>query len=254
MPMPDKLKRGEYKFNEETIAHVRLIRGYPLVFFDGKWDELAPFILQKIKEDVEAKSPHKASIESTAEPEVNIAEVKQQEEPQPEEEEMMPEPEPEPEQKDTKNEDLAAQRKRNEVEAKKEFFFLTALAVKMSSEMREDVCMISNQDLYDKAIEDNIEFFKYYEWIKTELLKSYLESSRKERFKSMGKTDDGVDDDDGKSNLRGQRVSVMSSLARREMLKAAKDKETSARAQFQPSERFSQSANDSNRPTIIIKD
>ena len=65
-----RFRRGEYKFPAEAIAAVRLIRGQALgalllffkfscylsalrdsVRFDGNWEELGPFILQKLKED-----------------------------------------------------------------------------------------------------------------------------------------------------------------------------------------------------------
>lgn len=45
-----------------------------------------------------------------------------------------------------------------DTEAKKEFFFLTALAVKMTSDLREDVCIISSQELFDKACEEDVHF------------------------------------------------------------------------------------------------
>lgn len=58
-----------------------------------------------------------------------------------------------PEQEEKARKDKEREERRiAELTAKQEFFFLTALAVKMTHELREDVCVVSSEELWQKVI------------------------------------------------------------------------------------------------------
>jgi len=195
LPCPERILFGEYRFNPNTTAHVRVIRGEPLVRYNNQWEDLQVFILQKLKEDVEAsiRTPETKEADPTPAPEPIV-------------EEEVPAPQTP---KD------AEARRREEMEAKKEFFFLTALAVKMTSELREDMCIVSSADLWEKACEERLSFYEFHDWIKVELRKCVLSNTRKERFKNMDSAGE-----ESSSALREQRANVLHSIQRRHVLQA----------------------------------
>jgi len=95
-------------------------------------------------------------------------------------------------------------KKEADINAKKEFFYLTALAVKMNHELQEDAQVIPTQELYEKALQQDIPFNQYAEWIQKELTKSYLVSEHGERVRGQSIGD-----------LRERRRKTVSSLQKR---------------------------------------
>jgi len=94
-------------------------------------------------------------------------------------------------------------RAQQDVTAKKDFFYLTALAVKLKHDLREDVVIVRTDELFAKAVMEEVPFYTFAEWIHLELTKAYLDSSRKNRLATV--TGDN-------SQLRAQRKNVMTSL------------------------------------------
>jgi len=55
-----------------------------------------------------------------------------------------------------------------------EFFYLTALAVKMTHALGEDTLSVPTEELWLKAIDESIPFHRFHNWIENELTKRYL--------------------------------------------------------------------------------
>jgi len=88
--------------------------------------------------------------------------------------------------------------------AKKEFFYLTALACKLNHDLKEDLSSIPTSDLYEKALKEEVPFFRFGEWIEKEMTKSYLASSRDKRLQDLQS-----------GNLRDRRAQSIQSIQKR---------------------------------------
>jgi len=95
--------------------------------------------------------------------------------------------------------------KTSDYTARKEFFFLTALSVKMTHELRQDIQITSNQELFNRSLEAGKEFYEYNDFIKTELTKMYLKSNQ---IKKMNY---------GNTNSRAVRQKLMDSIQARKV-------------------------------------
>jgi len=249
LPQPERLQSGLYKFNEQTTAYVRILRGVPLVRWKDNWEEFASFILQlKLDESKAAKADDQKKTEDQKrieeeqkrqEEEQRKLEQQRQLELQQEQEQQLKqqlaqiqqlqEQQQQSEQQrkiieqdkirleqsldklrldeETKKEDEERVRQEQaDVTAKMEFFYLTALAVKMNHELREDAAVIDTAELYQKAIELDVPFNLFAEWIEKELTKSYLKLNHQERMLAGNLTQE---------DLRERRRKTVSSLQKR---------------------------------------
>jgi multidrug efflux pump subunit AcrA (membrane-fusion protein) len=101
-----------------------------------------------------------------------------------------------------------------EYTAKQEFFYLTALAVKMTHELSYSAAfqVVTNQELWRRAIEQNIPFHRFYGFITNEITKSYLEQSAIDKQSAK----DGV-------NLRSHRELMIANIKERQKQKGKRD-------------------------------
>jgi hypothetical protein len=101
-----------------------------------------------------------------------------------------------------------------EYTAKQEFFYLTALAVKMTHELSYSSAfqVVTNQELWRRAIEQNIPFHRFYGFITNEITKSYLEQAALDK---QGGAKDGV-------NLRSHRELMIANIKERQKQKHGK--------------------------------
>lgn len=68
-----------------------------------------------------------------------------------------------------------------------EYFFLTTQAIKLNSPYMDIICLESPIALFNQAINSNIPFHKWYEWIEKKLTAKYLESLyKKPEIKNKG--------------------------------------------------------------------
>ncbi|TNV83150.1 hypothetical protein FGO68_gene10009 [Halteria grandinella] len=63
----------------------------------------------------------------------------------------------------------------------KEFFALTLQSVKLCSPHMNIICMLNKDTLYDKAIKENVPFFKWYSWIEQTINKEVLSKIIKDK-------------------------------------------------------------------------
>ena len=68
-----------------------------------------------------------------------------------------------------------------------EYFVLTAQAVKMNSPHMENICSISTNALYEKAIKEGIPFHKWHIWIESQLNASYVQQLYKTNRRTIWK-------------------------------------------------------------------
>ena len=66
-----------------------------------------------------------------------------------------------------------------------EYFALTAQAVKMNSTHIENVCSISTEHLYEKAIKSGIPFHKWHLWIESQINAEYVQQLYKKNKKNL---------------------------------------------------------------------
>lgn len=206
---PQRLRRGEYKFPDGSVGFIRVVRGTPLVHINGGWQQLGECILQMGGEVTDpASNPEdqqhtdamdvpkgvdKQKSDTEAKVSINVPEEKRE---RTISASGLEEDEAE-----------AIRYKMTTVEytAKKEFFFMTAIAVKMKHALREDVAVVPNHDLFHKAMELRIEFYDFSGWISNELVKHYLQEqmeSRQSRYTH--------------GNLRQTRMRRVTELAQRQ--------------------------------------
>jgi hypothetical protein len=118
----------------------------------------------------------------------------------------------------------------------KEYFYLTALAVKLNHNLREEnICMVSSDRLYEKAAREGVPFHEFYTFIERELTKAYLETlvlrnraagDEKEKEKEKEKGPEPVDEQSQflaapqEGGLRAQRKRTMSALNSRPKLRS----------------------------------
>jgi len=260
LPKPLMLKLGEYQFNKDTVAHVRCVRGNLLVRFNDKWEDFATFVMQKLKEEAQLSAKEqkeKAEREQKEreqkererqerekeekEKEDKEKEEKEKEEREKEEKEKEEEAERERLRKEAEEEEERRRReeeeenkedlshltpselaRRAEIEAKKEFFFLTALSIKMNHTAHEEVCHISNEELWERVLKTDLCFYQFAEWIERELKKAHLERLRQHRMSAITRGEKGEEN-------RGHRATVMQSLENRR----AREKEIKARKELE---------------------
>jgi len=76
------------------------------------------------------------------------------------------------------NEEEKEKRKKQEADAMKEFFYLTALSVKMNIGMQLQVYFQrSTRELYKQALEEGIAFHDFSNWIESQYMKDYVEAT-----------------------------------------------------------------------------
>jgi len=200
---PDKIKMGVYKFDSNTTAFVRVLRDTALVRWKDAWEELGSFMMQldaSKKDDSKDKDKEKEKKEKEAKDEKD----RQEKEKIKTEEEKKLAKKRQIALEDAEEEEREKKRREADINAKKEFFYLTALAVKMNHELQEDAQVIPTQELYEKAIQQDIPFNQYAEWIQKELTKSYLVSEHGERVRGQSIGD-----------LRERRRKTVTSLQKR---------------------------------------
>jgi hypothetical protein len=201
---PDKVKMGVYKFDPATTAFVRVLRDTALVRWKDNWEELGSFMMQLDagkKDETKDKEKEKKQKE---EKEREEKERKEKEQAKTDEEKKIAKKKQIAQEEVEEEEREKKKRREAYVNAKKEFFYLTALAVKMNHELQEDAQVIPTQELYDKALHLDIPFNQYAEWIQKELTKSYLVSEHGERVRGQSIGD-----------LRERRRKTVSSLQKR---------------------------------------
>jgi len=234
---PERVKMGVYRFNENTVAYVRVLRGVPLVRYKDNWEELGNFMLQinpdSLKVGGDSSKPKEGELKDGDKKETamanNVASPSLMSSlsvsPPTPLGSLLGESATSPlstasvtstagtattsstDAETNVSEQQTEEVKRLEVEqitAKKEFFYLTALAVKMNHELREDTCVISTSELYDKAIKEDVPFNMFAEWLEKELTKSYLQINHEDRIRSGSQV-----------NLRERRQRTVSSLQKR---------------------------------------
>jgi hypothetical protein len=100
-----------------------------------------------------------------------------------------------------------------------EFFILTVLAIKMNHELADEVLIISPEDLFNKALDEKIQFYEFHGFIKQNLTMYYLESISTQRLENKQISDVAkrlsVSSPTPGGSLRQQRRSVMANLASR---------------------------------------
>jgi hypothetical protein len=94
-------------------------------------------------------------------------------------------------------------RKYAEYSAKKEYFYLCAVSVKLGHELGDDANVISNETLWTNALEKGLPFHRFHGFIAHEITKKYLEVETEARM-------------DIRSNLRSHREDVLAALQARQ--------------------------------------
>eukprot|EP00808_Paulinella_micropora_P012698 g31436.t1 len=202
---PQKLSRmGEYKFGEKTTAFVRVVRNVPLVFYQGQWEEFGTFMIQQLDEQVNG--------------EVTSCEIENAENITPGPENLAPEP-PVTGTTDKEKDKPALERqlstdpalhslgtlskKQKTMEAQKEFFFLTSVACKLKHQLREDIVVVPNDELWRDCVKEEVDFFNFAEWISARLTREFLTASIKSHENLAN---------EGGSGIRSHRAAMMMSI------------------------------------------